>query len=406
MESSSADAVFCCSNQHLLPGKQVSLGLTLKSMSGSKRIVQLVNRNGHCASSETLRRIDMGIEESVVSSKGDIVPDGILKQPNLSTGTAFDNFDINLETINGLGTVHHTYGIIYQNIPNDNASNISLTPDTGERNISACSGKRSFRRVEDSDIDLEIEPYFKKPKITHHSFRSTEFYPPETLCTDRNLLWALAKSIFPDAVPSWCGWNSLNFVDQQPHQALGYLKPIPLPPTRTDVVKETLKQSQKIAEECGEDHALVTYDLAVAKIAKQIQDAEQPSFDNIFIMFGSFHIELSFFGSLGKLIEGSGGPFVLSEQDIIAPGSMMKFLKGKMYNRCRRAHILLSTALHGLHFERFLLDEGLDDATKKLLKDWATSPDNTVIPDDLQLLATKYSFYCKETLAGKRGKTA
>ena len=43
VESSSADALYRCSNQRLLPGKHVSLGLALKSMSGSKRIVKLMN---------------------------------------------------------------------------------------------------------------------------------------------------------------------------------------------------------------------------------------------------------------------------------------------------------------------------------------------------------------------------
>ena len=31
-------------------------------------------------------------------------------------GMSWDNFDINIETRNGLGTIHHTYGIVYQNI--------------------------------------------------------------------------------------------------------------------------------------------------------------------------------------------------------------------------------------------------------------------------------------------------
>ena len=29
---------------------------------------------------------------------------------------ALDNFDINIETLNKLGTIHDTYGIVYQNI--------------------------------------------------------------------------------------------------------------------------------------------------------------------------------------------------------------------------------------------------------------------------------------------------
>ena len=42
-------------------------------------------------------------------------------------------------------------------------------------------------------------------------------------------------------------------------------------------------------------YASVTYDLAIAKIEKRIQCEEKLQFDNVFIMFGSFHIELAFF---------------------------------------------------------------------------------------------------------------
>ena len=66
-------------------------------------------------------------------------------------------------------------------------------------------------------------------------------------------------------------------------------------------------------------------------------------------MFGSFHIEMSYFSSLGRITEGSGGPYVLTEMEAVAPGSLNKFLK--VYNRCRRVHTLFSTALHALQFQ-------------------------------------------------------
>ena len=157
------------------------------------------------------------------------------------------------------------------------------------------------------------------------------------------------KSLLPYDLPMWHGWNSLKEVDINPQQKVFYMQHIKLPPTRNDVVKETLMRSQIVASECNEPYALVTYDLAVAKIAKQIQATEKPLFDNVFIMFGSFHIEMSYFSSLGRIIEGSGGPYVLTEMEAVAPGSLNKFLKGKMYNRCRRVHILFSTALHDFY---------------------------------------------------------
>ena len=43
---------------------------------------------------------------------------------------------------------------------------------------------------------------------------------------------------------------------------------IRLPPTRENVVKESVEGSQSFAKKCGATYAIVTYDLAVAKIAR------------------------------------------------------------------------------------------------------------------------------------------
>ena len=54
------------------------------------------------------------------------------------------------------------------------------------------------------------------------------------------------------------------------------------------MVKENLRRSQIVASERNEQYALVTYDLTVAKIAKQIQATEKALFDNVFICFDHF----------------------------------------------------------------------------------------------------------------------
>ena len=51
------------------------------------------------------------------------------------------------------------------------------------------------------------------------------------------------------------------------------------------------------------------------------------------------------------MIKGSDKPYIFNEATIITMGSMGKFLKGNMYNRCKRNHTLLSTAIKGLHLE-------------------------------------------------------
>lgn len=87
---------------------------------------------------------------------------------------------------------------------------------------------------------------------------------------------------FTEDTPMWVGWDSLLIVDHLPQQTIGYMDSLHLPPTRLDVVAETMKISQKVAAECGEPYAFSNYDLAVAaKPALQIQAQESPKYNNV-----------------------------------------------------------------------------------------------------------------------------
>ena len=90
IDSSSADVVYCYnSGTKLLPGKHITHALTLKSMTGSKRVVTSEQRNGHCASNETVCRVEMGLEEGILFQEDvNYVPDGVFKQPGLCVGMA------------------------------------------------------------------------------------------------------------------------------------------------------------------------------------------------------------------------------------------------------------------------------------------------------------------------------
>ena len=58
--------------------------------------------------------------EMTLNNSDSFIPDGIETKPNLSTGTAWDNLDINLETPSGADNIHHTCGICHQTIKETN----------------------------------------------------------------------------------------------------------------------------------------------------------------------------------------------------------------------------------------------------------------------------------------------
>ena len=94
-----------------------------------------------------------------------------------------------------------------------------------------------------------------------------------------------------------------------------------------------MKRAQEVAVECGKHEIALTYDLAIAKIVMEIHIEEAPTFDNIFVTLGSFHIEMAFFSVIGKYISESDGSHLLTESGIIENGSQTSFLLGKSYKK-------------------------------------------------------------------------
>ena len=105
-------------------------------------------------------------------------------------------------------------------------------------------------------------------------------------------------------------------------QKVWYIDQIKQSSTSNTVVIETLRRAMKIAAECKMNSISVTFDLAIAKVAYQIQATESPAFDSIFINLGAFHIELAYLNAIGKYISESGGPFILTESGVLASGSL------------------------------------------------------------------------------------
>ena len=90
-------------------------------------------------------------------------------------------------------------------------------------------------------------------------------------------------------------------------------------------VREAMKKLLKIFSECEKQNIAVTYDLAIAKLALQMQAKEPPEFRKIFILLGSFHIELPFFNACGKIMFESDALHILNESLVLAAGSTNEF---------------------------------------------------------------------------------
>ena len=408
--SSSQDALFIVQQGRAKPAKHVALGMSVKSVTGSKKMVQVLNRFGHCLSYNTLEEVETATAESIHEQKLACPPGTVVGEP---VGLAFDNFDEMTQTLSGANSLHDTMGILYQNVPatdeERNASAVvAVATSSSRRQVKTGKRRRTLQST-----DTELQPYRNTPKMTNFSYQNTAVYSlPDVSNKAHNcdLVWMMSHAIGNDVLPMWVGFNASIYSDHLPKQDVRYMPNLRQPITNLEVVRETLLITQKCANETGQKYGIVSYDLGAAKPALQIQVTEKPEFDNIFIMLGPFHIEMAFFKAIGKLLSNSGGPEMLTESEVLATGSLNGFLTGKHFNRCKRLHPILALALEMLHFSSFLNSYPHREETEALISNiqltMGEELQSALDSDVFKACTAAYEVFTQVTRTGGHGATA
>ena len=107
------DVVFAATSRLKKPQKHLMLGIAFKSLTGSRKVVEIMNRLGHCISYHTIEKIET--EATFESTKNNLfTPSGMKLDPKCGTGVAWNNLDRFVETVNRKDTLHDTVGIAYK----------------------------------------------------------------------------------------------------------------------------------------------------------------------------------------------------------------------------------------------------------------------------------------------------
>ena len=185
IKSMSEDAVFAATAGLKKPQKHLMLGIASQSLTGSKKVIEIMNRLGHCASYHTIEEIQT--EATFESAKRKLVtPLGMKLNPRCGTDVGWDNFDRFVETITGKETLHDTVGITYQTITEEepidqepgNDENLSseeencFTREVTEAIHETLHKKKKHRPYESRSLD--IIPYRKKLKLRTSDFLSND----------------------------------------------------------------------------------------------------------------------------------------------------------------------------------------------------------------------------------------
>ena len=122
---------------------------------------------------------------------------------------------------------------------------------------------------------------------------------------------------------------------------------IDLQPTNLTCIYSTLLFIQRQADQLNINTPVVTFDQTLRYKTQGIM-ADKGL--NIVCRLGGFHTLMSFMGSIGYMMGGSGLEEVWSQ--VYAENTVPHLMSGKAYSRALRGHVLVHSALHNL-----LLDE-------------------------------------------------
>jgi len=402
-----SDAVYNTSHGTVRPWKHTVLGLGLGTLTGSKLVLRLLNRLGYSLSYDEVKALETEFAYTAEANERS-VPDGVNLTPDQGTGLAWDNYDVNMETIDGKDTLHATVGICYQNVQVEDTTTacppISAPPTRSGRN------RRQFQGMQQ-----QVDPYYKQLKKAQFDFlKPTEAgeVSEKIKLHILDFYWLLLQSEVEKPIPLFPGFYSQYIDDRRPQQRIWYMDPIAASPTRNDVVRETMNRSMSVAIETKQEYAVVTYDLAVALKAYSIQALDAPLYDKLLVMLGNFHLELAFYGAVGTFLNESGAEHLLTESGVLAEGSLMGFIRGKFYNRCARIHDILALAMEIKLYESFLctLDpekkNALNEALFNIPPDREKQEQFLKTNEVFQQHMDEYEVYFQKSMSGDLGPTA
>lgn len=166
-KSIASDLVFAATSGKKKPSKHLQLGITVKTLTGSRKLIEVLNRLGHCTSYHTVEETETELTFHAHTSEN-MTPYGMKLRPELGTGIAYDNQDRFVETLSGKNTLHDTVGIAYQTIKVSDQQEITIDFDKNEseNNTTEVPSTQKKKEKEENTKPLaqKLSPITKNPE--------------------------------------------------------------------------------------------------------------------------------------------------------------------------------------------------------------------------------------------------
>ena len=307
------------------------LGVEIDKTMGSKWLITHLSRLGFCISYDEVQKFK---QSAIVHADNQSDNDGISEA---FAQWIADNVDHDINTLTGKGTFHGM-GII--------CANAKPIGDFGKvprlRKIPAASFIKNR--------GVEIIPYYKAAKscLSSVTLDPIPFKRMESPMGTFNLLWHSAWLLSsPDKQrPNWSGFMQCSTKSKEETTKpthITFLPIIDLNPSNETCIHSTLRFVIAQAKKLNVKTPSITFDQPLwLKATGIIHDENLP----IVCKLGGFHTLMSFLGSIGNMMQGSGLEDLFSE--VYAENSVAHIFSGKAIARALRAHILVESVLTSL----------------------------------------------------------
>ena len=221
----SQDVMHAVSHGDFVTLKHATMGLGLHSLTGQKLPLVVLSRLGRSINYDRICEIETAQAELAqhfqsMSLYSPVMP--IDAESKVTTTFWWDNFDTNIETASGAGSIHNTPGIVFQE-----QSKSTITRDT---NVSIPKSKRrSITTQEEYHHSTTINPKAEPPSFAESIAINVE-QETEEKCNNLLLLWKSARYLCSadQLNPRFVGWVILLFKKTASKETkMTYLPPHP-----------------------------------------------------------------------------------------------------------------------------------------------------------------------------------
>lgn len=306
------DVIHSPSNSKVKLPKHISLAMAIHHLSGSKLLITLLNRMGHCSSYDEVQAVDNSLAMEVtalVEQMGTIIPSNII--PGSFIQIAADNNDINEETLDGENTTHATTIVVYQREQYGPEPPSTSHADQTRRRRSLHSPGPLYE-VQDCSMHGRrpvVKDFLGVVDREWFSGKSEDL----TSATVDDTIWTILRiepslllktTVLEGAnrqlVPSWSAFNAILYPDIPCSTNIGYCPLLDASSTEFSTVYTVMKHAQQISQRVGQLEDVITLDLAIYVKAKEIQFKFPAEFSNTILLLGSFHIAMNFLSIIGR----------------------------------------------------------------------------------------------------------